>query len=210
MGCYDGRIGLHLCVRQRKPSCTGERGWQQTQIRWKITRHYSRLLFFVFVCQVFQSDGSFIGKFGTCGKGEGNLEHPHYIAVSNTNRVIVSDSNNHRIQIFDVNGRVLSSFGTEGSEEGQFKFPRYKSNSDPLPTAQRNYDINLIRFFFNFSTEVLGSTTKVLFVWPIRATIAYKFSIQTAVFCVHLALGDRAMPNSRVLKALPLCRMATF
>lgn len=74
--------------------------------------------------QVFQSDGSFVGKFGTCGKGEGQLEHPHYIAVSNTNRVIVSDSNNHRIQIFDVNGRVLSAFGVEGSEEGQFKFPR--------------------------------------------------------------------------------------
>lgn len=74
--------------------------------------------------QVFQSDGTFVGKFGTCGKGEGNLEHPHYIAVSNTNRVIVSDSNNHRIQVFDVNGRVLSTFGTEGSEEGQFKFPR--------------------------------------------------------------------------------------
>lgn len=74
--------------------------------------------------QVFQSDGTFVGKFGTCGKDEGNLEHPHYIAVSNTNRVIVSDSNNHRIQVFDVNGRVLSTFGTEGSEEGQFKFPR--------------------------------------------------------------------------------------
>lgn len=28
-----------------------------------------------------------------------NQEHPHYIAVSNTNRVIVSDSNNHRIQV---------------------------------------------------------------------------------------------------------------
>lgn len=74
--------------------------------------------------QVFQSDGTFVGKFGTCGKEEGNLEHPHYIAVSNTNRVIVSDSNNHRIQVFDVNGRVLSTFGTEGSDEGQFKFPR--------------------------------------------------------------------------------------
>lgn len=49
--------------------------------------------------QVFQSDGSFVGKFGTCGRGEGQLEHPHYIAVSNTNRVIVSDSNNHRIQV---------------------------------------------------------------------------------------------------------------
>lgn len=83
--------------------------------------------FVKFLCQlkVFQSDGTFVGKFGTCGKDEGNLEHPHYIAVSNTNRVIVSDSNNHRIQVFDVNGRVLSTFGTEGSEEGQFKFPRY-------------------------------------------------------------------------------------
>uniref|UniRef100_A0A1I8MA03 Uncharacterized protein n=1 Tax=Musca domestica TaxID=7370 RepID=A0A1I8MA03_MUSDO len=73
---------------------------------------------------VFQSDGSFVGKFGTCGRGEGQLEHPHYIAVSNTNRVIVSDSNNHRIQIFDVNGKVLSTFGGEGSDDGQFKFPR--------------------------------------------------------------------------------------
>lgn len=60
------------------------------------------------------------------GNKEGQLEHPHYIAVSNTNRVIVSDSNNHRIQIFDVNGKVISTFGSEGSADGQFKFPRYK------------------------------------------------------------------------------------
>nr|CAI5832425.1 unnamed protein product [Callosobruchus analis] len=58
------------------------------------------------------------------GSGEGQLEHPHYIAVSSTNRVVVSDSNNHRIQIFDVNGKVITTFGTEGADEGQFKFPR--------------------------------------------------------------------------------------
>lgn len=74
--------------------------------------------------KVFQSDGTFVGKFGSCGSGRGQLEHPHYIAVSSTNRVIVSDGNNHRVQIFDVNGRVLTSFGSEGSDEGQFKFPR--------------------------------------------------------------------------------------
>lgn len=110
-----------------------------------------------FVRQVFQSDGSFIGKFGTCGKGEGNLEHPHYIAVSNTNRVIVSDSNNHRIQIFDVNGRVLSSFGTEGSEEGQFKFPRYKIQIKLHCTtfARHNYNFNLFHpeWLLCFSTQ---------------------------------------------------------
>lgn len=74
--------------------------------------------------QVFQSDGSFVSKFGVMGSKPGNLEHPHYIAVSSTNRVIVSDSNNHRIQIFDVNGKVLTTFGSEGTDAGQFKFPR--------------------------------------------------------------------------------------
>lgn len=74
---------------------------------------------------MFQSDGTFVGKFGSHGNKIGQLEHPHYIAVSNTNRVIVSDCNNHRIQIFDVNGRVISSFGTEGADNGQFKFPKY-------------------------------------------------------------------------------------
>lgn len=65
-----------------------------------------------------------MGKFGSSGSKSGQLEHPHYIAVSNTNRVIVSDSNNHRVQVFDVNGRVIFAFGSEGSEEGQFKFPK--------------------------------------------------------------------------------------
>ena len=85
-----------------------------------------------------------MAKFGSMGSKPGQLEHPHYIAVSNTNRVIVSDSNNHRlqvniadfrqnyislIQIFDVNGKVLTTFGSEGTEEGQFKFPRFESDS---------------------------------------------------------------------------------
>lgn len=39
--------------------------------------------------QVFQSDGTFVGKFGSMGNRPGQLEHPHYIAVSSTNRVIV-------------------------------------------------------------------------------------------------------------------------
>merc|ERR1711915_874376 len=86
---------------------------------------------FIYVCdkenhriQVFQSDGTFVGKFGSMGNKEGQLEHPHYIAVSSTNRDIVSDSNNHRIQIFDVNGKVSEAFGSEGADEGNFKFPR--------------------------------------------------------------------------------------
>lgn len=73
--------------------------------------------FFCIRIQVFQSDGTFVGKFGSIGSRAGMLEHPHYIAVSNMNRVIVSDSNNHRIQIFDINGRSILSFGSEGSKQ---------------------------------------------------------------------------------------------
>ena len=81
---------------------------------------------FIYVCdkdnhriQVFQSDGTFVGKFGT-----GELDNPHYIAVTNTNKVVVSDTGHHRVCIFDVNGKILATFGTEGIEHGQFKLPR--------------------------------------------------------------------------------------
>lgn len=87
------------------------------------------------------------------------MEHPHYIAVSNTNRVIVSDSNNHRIQVFDVNGCVLSTFGTEGSEEGQFKFPRFDSYNYPnertfeMKTPFNTLILTYVFFFFSENIE---------------------------------------------------------
>ena len=76
------------------------------------------------VLKVFQSDGTFVGSIGSEGRSSGQLAHPHYIAVSATNRVVVTDSNNHRVQVFDVNGHCLTTFGGEGGEEGKFKFPR--------------------------------------------------------------------------------------
>lgn len=83
------------------------------------------------------------------------MEHPHYIAVSNTNRVIVSDSNNHRIQIFDVNGRVLTAFGTEGCDEGQFKFPRSVSSSYVITSSTINSLHDLLNVFF-YNEKVRG------------------------------------------------------
>ncbi|CAG7833813.1 unnamed protein product [Allacma fusca] len=90
---------------------------------WGVT---TDALGFIYVCdkenhrvQVFQSDGTFVGKFGV-----GELEHPHYIGITSTNKVVVSDTGHHRVYIFDVNGKVIGSIGTEGIEHGQFKLPR--------------------------------------------------------------------------------------
>ncbi len=94
------------------------------------------------------------------GTRPGDLEHPHYVAVSNTNRVVVSDSNNHRIQIFDVNGKVISTFGEEGTGKGQFKFPRCDydtclvfvdqsfSNSDPVSCSRRGVAVDEQGYIF--------------------------------------------------------------
>ena len=58
---------------------------------------------FIYVCdkenhriQVFQSNGSFVRKFGRLGNGTGHFDNPHYVAVSSDNKVYVSDSSNHR------------------------------------------------------------------------------------------------------------------
>jgi len=65
-----------------------------------------------------------VGKFGCLGNREGQFQNPHYITVNHRDHVIVSDTNNHRIQVFDNNGRFLFTFGQEGFNVGQFKYPR--------------------------------------------------------------------------------------
>ena len=52
---------------------------------------------------------------------------PSGIAV--TDKIIVCDTQNHKVVIFDIFGRNLSSFGGEGYENGQFLYP-YKVVAD--------------------------------------------------------------------------------
>lgn len=86
----------------------------------------------IFVCdkdnhrvQVFTAKGVYLRHFGSLGGAPGQLQNPHYIAVQ-ANKVLVSDTNNHRCQLFETtSGRLLGQIGLgEGSLPGQFKFPR--------------------------------------------------------------------------------------
>lgn len=116
---------------------------------------------------MFQGDGTYVTKFGGIGQRPGELEHPHYVAVSTTNRVIVSDSNNHRVQIYDVNGRLLSTFGTEGSEEGQFKYPRGVAVDDQGylivgDSGNNRIQVNCVADFLNVLSYTPGSSATFL------------------------------------------------
>lgn len=58
---------------------------------------------------------------GKPGREYGEFIWPLDVAVNSfNNQILVSDSNNHRIQVFEPDGRFVRSFGRQGNREGQF------------------------------------------------------------------------------------------
>ena len=55
----------------------------------------------------FARDGTFLMTWGTKGKGSGQFDLPHGIALDAAGRVFVVDRQNARVQVFDSNGRHL-------------------------------------------------------------------------------------------------------
>jgi peptidylamidoglycolate lyase len=55
----------------------------------------------------FSADGQFQFEWGTKGKGNGEFNLPHGIAVDAQGRVIVCDRENERLQVFDAKGGFL-------------------------------------------------------------------------------------------------------
>lgn len=67
--------------------------------------------------------------FGKKGAGPKDLNTPGYIVADREDRVIVSDTLNHRLQVLRFNRNTaqlwhLRTVGFQGSEPGQFSFPR--------------------------------------------------------------------------------------
>ena len=67
--------------------------------------------------------GTFLGKWGSLGAGDGQFTHPPSVAVAPDGSVYVADANN-RIQRFTASGAFLGKWGSPGSGDGQFNNPR--------------------------------------------------------------------------------------
>ena len=74
--------------------------------------------------QVFDSNGTFIRKWGSRGSGDGKLSYPYGVTVDGPGNVYVADGGNHRIQVFDGNGTFIRKWGSYGAGDGQFYYPR--------------------------------------------------------------------------------------
>lgn len=68
----------------------------------------------------FSKDGKFIKSFGKKGKGRGELDELHAIALDSQGRVFVGDRGNGLIKIFDADGNLLDEWKQFGRPSGIF------------------------------------------------------------------------------------------
>ena len=62
-------------------------------------------------------------QFGSLGSGPGQFNEPFDVTTDSTDRMIVTDRVNNRIQIFNSAGVFQSQFGSSGTGPGQFNVP---------------------------------------------------------------------------------------
>jgi DNA-binding beta-propeller fold protein YncE len=68
----------------------------------------------------FSADGKFIKAWGAHGKGPGQFDVPHSLAIDSAGRLFVADRGNNRIQIFDQDGTFLAEWTQFGRPSGLF------------------------------------------------------------------------------------------
>jgi DNA-binding beta-propeller fold protein YncE len=66
----------------------------------------------------FNKNGEFLTTWGKKGKGEGEFDLPHAVAVDKAGLVYVGDRDNRRMQIFDSNGKFITQWKHVGSPWG--------------------------------------------------------------------------------------------
>ena len=72
---------------------------------------------------LFDSEGKFIGKWGTLGNADGELKDPWGLAFDFEENLYVADTGNNRVQKFTKDGTFIHKWGSKGAAEGQFDMP---------------------------------------------------------------------------------------
>jgi DNA-binding beta-propeller fold protein YncE len=71
----------------------------------------------------FSREGKYLLAWGKPGKGPGEFQVPHSIAIDSKGTIYVSDRENNRIQIFDANGKFLRQWTHLGATQNMFITP---------------------------------------------------------------------------------------
>lgn len=72
---------------------------------------------------IFTRDGAWVGKWGTPGTREGELNRPSGLAFDAQDNLYLVDSRNNRVQVFTKEGKFLCTWGRHGSGDGELNIP---------------------------------------------------------------------------------------
>lgn len=87
-----------------------------------------------------------------------DLQHPSGLAVLGR-RLLVADSQQHRVLVYDANGNFISSFGQRGREPGEFNYPTHVAvdgRGQIYVTDSMNYRIQIFDADGKFIREFGG------------------------------------------------------
>jgi len=73
--------------------------------------------------QKFDSNGTFITKWGAPGARDGQFLNPIGLVADSSDNIYVADRGNNCVQKFDSNGTFITKWGTSGAGDGQFELP---------------------------------------------------------------------------------------
>ncbi|MBV5339828.1 MAG: 6-bladed beta-propeller [Deltaproteobacteria bacterium] len=71
-----------------------------------------------------RQDLTLMGRFGSRGTGDGQLNRPTDLTVNSSGEILVSDSLNFRVQVFSPTGEFRRVFGAAGDTPGYFSRPK--------------------------------------------------------------------------------------
>lgn len=115
--------------------------------------------------QVFDSDGTFLYKWGEYGQTTAGdtwlLYGPRDLAVDAQERVFVTDTGNKRIMVYDQDGNYLHQWGSEGILPGSF--------SEPVGIDVDSEGNIYVADTWNQRIQVFDSEFAFLHEWPVDA-----------------------------------------
>ena len=71
----------------------------------------------------YDKDGQILGKWGTKGSGDGELNGPSGLEFDKEDNLYIVDGLNNRVQKFTKDGKFLAKWGSQGTGQGQFDMP---------------------------------------------------------------------------------------
>jgi hypothetical protein len=68
----------------------------------------------------YSKDGKFVSWWGGLGKGPGQFDEPHSIAIDSRGRLYIGDRRNKRVQVFDQTGKFIEQWNHLGTPWGVY------------------------------------------------------------------------------------------